>query len=315
MNVPESSTFPDRDLGDVELSVVIVNYNGCDLLEECLRSVLEPGQTVRYETIVYDNASADHSRAMVRELFPTVRLLEGEANIGLCRAFNKGVAASCGKYVLSLDSDTVILPGALDDMIGFLKENPEAGACGATLIYPDGTRQRTARAFPNALSAVFGRRSLMSRIWPDNPFSRRYMMADKEGSLTPYKVDSLSTACMMVRRSVIETVGAYDERYFVYWSDTDWCQRIKKAGKAIYTLPASTVIHNENIKSGHRKVRRTRMVMDFHRGAYYYYATHHAGALNPMRYVAYVGLHLRAYVILFNDEDKRMNRIFGIGSV
>jgi GT2 family glycosyltransferase len=131
-------------------------------------------------------------------------------------------------------------------------------------------------------------------------------MADREGQATPYAVDTLSTACMMVRRAVIDQVGAYDPAYFVYWSDTDWCQRIKKGGWQIVTLPTSTVIHNENIKAGHRKVRRTRMVMDFHQGAYRYYATHHAGPLNPMRYVAWAGLHARAGLLLAADEWRRL---------
>lgn len=288
------------------ISVVIVNYNGGDLLRRCLASLVAHPPARPMEVIVYDNASSDGSRAMVAETFPGVRLIAGAQNLGLCRAFNRGAAAARGAYVLSLDSDTEVTPGAIEDMARWLDANAGTGACGSTLVYPDGTPQRTARAFPTPMAAIFGRRSRLTALFPGNPFSRRYMMADREGSAEPYPVDTLSTACMMVRRAVLDTVGGYDEAYFVYWSDTDWCARIKAAGWRIDTLPTSRVVHNENLKAGHRKVRRTRMVMDFHRGAYRYYSTHHAGPLNPMRYVAWAGLHGRAGLILLADEWRRL---------
>ncbi len=288
------------------ISVVIVNYNGAALLQRCLASLTDHPPVHSSEVIVYDNASTDDSVVMMRASFPQIRVIAGAENLGLCRAFNRGAAAARGDLVLSLDSDTEVTAGAIDDMADWLDANPGTGACGSTLIYPDGTPQRTARAFPTPMAAVFGRRSRLTALFPNNPFSRRYMLADREGSATPYAVDTLSTACMMVRRAVLDTVGAYDEAYFVYWSDTDWCQRIKKGGWRIDTLPTSTVVHNENLKSGHRKVRRTRMVMDFHKGAYRYYSTHHAGPLNPMRYVAWAGLHARAGLLLLGDEWRRL---------
>lgn len=287
------------------LSIVIVNYNGGLLLSRCLQSLALHPPKGTHEVIVYDNGSGDDSLAVMARDFPFVTVLAGDQNLGLCRAFNRGVAAARAALILSLDSDTEVEAGAIDDMVGYLAAHPEAGACGSTLVYPDRTPQRTARAFPSAMSGLFGRRSALTRVFPNNRFSRRYLMADQEGATTPYAVDTLSTACMMVRRSVIDAVGAYDEAYFVYWSDADWCQRIKKGGFAIVTLPTSTVVHNENIKAGHRKVRRTRMVMDFHRGAYRYYATHHAGPFNPMRYVAWAGLHARAALLLAADEWRR----------
>lgn len=288
-----------------EVSVVIVNYNGGALLARCLWSLRDNPPSRPFEVIVRDNASTDDSRSIVRDVMPGAQLVEGATNVGLCRAFNAAAALARAPLLLSLDSDTEVTPGAVEDMARWLDANPGSGACGSTLVYPDGSPQRTARAFPTPMAGLFGRRSALTRLWPGNPFSRRYMMADHEGADTPYEVDTLSTACMMVRRSVIDEVGAYDERYFVYWSDTDWCRRIKAAGHAIVTLPTSTVVHNENIKTSHRKVPRAKMVLDFHRGAYRYYATHHAGALNPMRYAAAVALALRAASELAINEASR----------
>jgi GT2 family glycosyltransferase len=287
------------------VSTIIVNYNGGALLHRCLGALAAHPPARPMEVIVFDNGSTDGSAAMLAAEFPSVRVLGGGGNLGLARGFNRAVAAARGGYVLSLDSDTEVRPGAIEDMARRLDTMPRTGACGATLVDPDGTPQRTARAFPTPMAALFGRRSRLTAMFPGNPFSRRYLMADRAGSAEPYGVDTLSTACMMLRRSVIEEVGGYDERYFVYWSDTDWCRRIKAAGWVIETLPRSLVVHHENLKAGHRQLRRTRMVMDFHRGAYRYYRTHHAGPLNPMRYLAWAGLHARAGLVLAGDEWRR----------
>ncbi len=288
------------------LSVIIVNYNGGALLDACLASLAANPASVATEIILVDNASVDGSRERVAAAHADVKVIALAANLGLTRGFNRGVAAAEGRILLSLDSDTEVTAGALDAMLAVLDATPDAGASGATLVYPDGTPQKTARRFPSPLAGLFGRRSALTRLFPNNPVSRRYLMADHDGVAVPFDVDTLSTACMAVRRSVVEAVGAYDEAFFVYWSDTDWCRRIKAGGWRILSLPGATVVHNENLKARHRKVRRTRMVVDFHRGAYRYYAKHHAGPLNPMRYVALAALSARAGLILGQDEWQRL---------
>ncbi|KPF64340.1 hypothetical protein IP69_18350 [Bosea sp. AAP35] len=288
------------------MSIVIVNYNGGELLKRCLTALKRYAPKAHHETVIVDNASVDGSREWVRQTWPDLRLIECERNLGLTVGFNRGVGSARGEIVLSLDSDTEVTEGAVDAMLGFLDSSPNVGACGCTLVYPDGTPQRTARRFPSPWAGLFGRRALLTRIWPNNRFSRRYLMAEHDGDREPFDVDTLSTACMAVRRAVIDKVGAYDENYFVYWSDTDWCQRIKKGGFRIVSLPGHIVIHNENLKARHRKVRRTRMVVDFHRGAYRYYANHHAGPRNPMRYIAMAALLGRAAAVLLGDEIARL---------
>ncbi len=288
------------------LSIIIVNYNGGMLLRACLASLRRfPARAVT-QIVIVDNASTDGSREWLRSEHPDINLIALESNLGLTRGFNRGVAAARGDILLSLDSDTEVTEGALDAMVEGLAADPSIGAIGATLVYPDGTPQRTARRFPSAMAGLFGRRSALTRLFPGNPFSRRYLMADMADATEPFDVDTLSTACMAVRRSVVDSVGAYDEAFFVYWSDTDWCRRIKRAGWRIVSLPGAIVVHNENLKARHRKVRRTRMVADFHRGAYRYYAKHHAGPLNPMRYLAMGALALRAGIILGQDEFARL---------
>ncbi len=286
-----------------QLSIVIVNYNGGQLVLDCLRSIFEHPPEASFEIVVVDNASVDESAARIAEQFAQVRLIWLTRNRGLTGGFNHGVAQSTGSYILSLDNDTVVLPGSLQRMVAFLDANPRIGACGSELIYPDGTPQQTARRFPHPLNALFGRRSLLTKLFPGNPISQRYLMTEAGPRDVAFEVDTLSTACMMVRRDVVAQVGAYDEAFFVYWSDTDWCRRIKTAGWPIHSLPDSRVIHNENIKARHRKGRRVRSVIDFHRGAYRYFRKHHIRSpFSPMNLVAVVGLSGRAALLLLSDE-------------
>ncbi len=293
----------------IDLSIVIVNYNGGRLVLDCLASIDANPPTSRFEVIVVDNASVDDSAARIAERFPQVDLVRLDRNLGLTVGFNRGAARARGRHVLSLDNDTVVLPGSLQAMVDFLDREPGAGACGCALIYPDGTPQLTARRFPHPLNALFGRRSLLTRLFPGNPISRRYLMADEDRIDGPFEVDTLSTACMTVRREVIERVGAYDEAFFVYWSDTDWCRRIKQAGWTIHSLPGSRVIHNENITGRQRTGRRVRSVLDFHRGAYRYFRKHHIRSpLSPMNLIAVVGLSGRAALLLLADEVRLLQQ-------
>ncbi len=289
-----------------KLSVVMVNYNGGQLVLDCLDSLFNCVPAYDFEVIVVDNKSVDDSTERIRSAFPTVNLLQMEINEGLTKAFNRGVAESCGEYVLSLDNDTIVLPGSLDAMIEFADRTPGAGACGVKLVNPDGSAQHTARRFPRVSNAIFGRGSWLTKWFPGNSVSRSYLMCDEEASEQPYEVDTLSAACLMVRRQVIDEIGPLDESFFVYWCDTDWCFRIKEGGWSIYSIPSHQIIHNENSRTKHRKGRRIRGVIDFHRGVYRFYRKHYVrSSWSPMNVIAIVGLSLRAGLLIAADEFKR----------
>lgn len=300
-----SNTQNDR----LKLSVIIVNYNGGELVLDCLKSLLRNPPNCPYEVLVVDNCSVDNSAATIANQFGSVRLLQMESNRGLTKAFNYGISHSLGEHILSLDNDTIVNPGALDSMVEFLDQTPKAGACGAKLVNPDGSPQHTARRFPNAWNSLFGRGTLLTRWFPNNMISNRYLMRENESLDVPYEVDSLSAACLMVRRSAIDQVGPLDENFFVYWCDTDWCFRIKAGGWKIFSLPSHEIIHNENSRTRHRKGRRIRGVLDFHKGVYRFYRKHYIrSAWNPMNLVALVGLTTRAGLLIAGDEIKRILR-------
>lgn len=292
---------------DVDVSIVLVNYNGGDLLARCLASIAEAPPRRAFEVIVVDNASVDDSADRALRDHPAVAVIRNAQNVGLARAFNQGARASRGRHVLALNNDAMVTPGAIDALSDALDARPELGAVGSGIVDADGRPERTARRFPHPLNALFGRRSLLTRWLPGNPISARYLMAECEGRTEPYEVDWVSLASMMVRREAIEQVGLLDEGFFVYWVDADWCHEIRDAGWSIAAVPASRVVHEEGIRAKRRGVWRPRMLLDFHLGAYRYFRKHHLRSRwNPLAPLVFGGLMARAGVLLLADSLRRI---------
>jgi N-acetylglucosaminyl-diphospho-decaprenol L-rhamnosyltransferase len=291
------------------ISILIVNYNGGELFDVCLRSLANEAPRRPFEIVVVDNASRDGSADRAVAAYPSIRLVRNPGNVGLARAFNQALRASTGRYLLCLDNDTVALPGAIDALADYLDEHEDVAVAGSRLLNPDGTLQHTARRFPHPLNALFGRRSLLTRLFPRNPISRGYLMSERETLDTPYEVDWVSTAALMTRRTATDKVGGLDEDFFVYWVDADWCHRFKRAGWRIVCVPASSIVHNENLKAGRRDARRYRMIVDFHRGAWLYYRKNQLQhRLGPMALVCMGSLAARAAVLIAVDEARRLLR-------
>lgn len=287
----------------VDLSILIVNFNTRDLLSACLRSVAATVRRHTWEVIVADNASADGSVAMLRRDWPEVKVIETGANLGFARANNKALAVAQGRYLLLLNSDTEVLPDALDELVGFMDAHPAAGVAAPHLLNSDLTDQGTARAFPSPLAVLFGRKSLLTRLFPDNPWSQRYLVGRQHRGNEPFRVDWVSGACLMVRREAVERAGPLDEQFFMYWEDADWCRRIGNAGYAVYCVPSARVVHHEGQSS---KGRSAFLVVVFHRSVYHYFTKHHAPQrLHPLRLLAAAGLTGRALSIIAADRVTR----------
>jgi GT2 family glycosyltransferase len=286
----------------VDLSILIVNYNGGELVDTCIASIYENPPSGEFEIVFIDNASTDGSFERVREKFPDMVCQANEANVGLALAFNDALRLARGRYLMSLDNDTRILPGALDRLVEAMDADPGIGIGGSMLHNPDMSLQRTFRRKPSWLNAIFGRRSLITAIWPTNPISARYLMDEQLEAEEPFEVDWVSTAALAISRKAYETAGGLDEDFFVYWVDADWCARVKAAGFRIVAIPDSHIIHDENLKAKRRARKNTRMVKDFHRGAYLYYRKNHARArFHPMALFAWVALSTRANLMIFTD--------------
>ena len=256
----------------MDLSIIIVNYNTKELLCQTLESVFRNHPKYRFEVFVVDNHSTDGSCEMVREMFPQVLLIENDENEGFSRANNQAIKVSQGRYVLLLNSDTIVLADALDTMLEFLEDNPSIGAVGCKVVLPNGKLDLACRrSFPTPMNALFQALGL-SRLFPKNPLFAQYNLTHLDEDKT-YPVDCLVGAFMMVRRETIEQVGLLDENFFMYGEDIDWCYRIKQAGWEIYYHPGAKIIHYKGASSEKRKYR---MIYEFHRAMLIFYTKHYA---------------------------------------
>ncbi len=290
--------------GLFEVTIVIVNYNTRQELHRCLESIENTPPAFSYQIVVVDNRSLDGSVDMVRKHFPQVELIENQCNIGLVRACNLAFRHVSSPFVALLDSDTLIEAGSLDRLYGFLVSHPQAGVVAPRVLNPDGTVQRTARSFPSAVNALFGRQSLLTRLFPDNRWSRNYLQAQNLDGSSPYQVDWVAFACMLFRTEVLNQVGPLDEDYFVYWSDADFCKKVSSRGYEIYCIPEAKIIHVEQNRRGRK--RSPGSIIDFHRGSYLFYRKHFAvSPLHPMAWVALIGLSLRTLMLLIINQFRR----------
>jgi GT2 family glycosyltransferase len=170
-----------------------------------------------------------------------VRLVVNERNLGYTKANNIGIRLSRGKFVLLLNPDTVVHEGALRALIACAEAHPEVGIIGAKLLNPDGSIQRSARSFPDIGAGLF-RNTLLGRLFPNNPFVRRYLLTDF-GYDAVREVDWVSGAAMLVRREVFERIGLLDEGFWAYCEDVDFCWRARQAGFAVLFCPDAVITH------------------------------------------------------------------------
>lgn len=285
--------------GPVDLSVLVVTYNSREFIDACLSAVERTVRRCSVEVIVVDNASSDDTAAHLRGRWPSVTTIDMGRNAGFAVANNRAFAASTGRHVVLLNGDAVVEPGALDGLVEFLDEHPEAGVAAPKLCNLDGTDQGTARAFPTPAAAVWGRRSPLTRAFPRSRWARRYLVGRDRAGDDAFRVDWVSGACLMVPRRVVQRVGGLDESFFMHWEDADWCRRITAAGHEVWCVPTLRVVHEEG---GSRRGWPVSQVRHFHRGAYRYYCKHHLrGPRVVLRPVAATALAVRAALVMASN--------------
>jgi GT2 family glycosyltransferase len=225
----------------MDISVVIVNWNTRDILRDCLKTIYEQTARVDFEVVVVDNASEDGSVEMVRSEFPQAVLLANQKNVGYAAANNQGMKIAGGRYVLVLNSDTLILDGAIDKMVEFADAHPGAGVLGCRVRNADGTLQPTCFMFPSALNSFLSALYL-NKLFPRSRFFGREAMSWWDRN-DVREVEVVTGCFMLVRKEALDEIGLMDERFFMYAEETDWCWRFRKAGWQVLFTPTAEIVH------------------------------------------------------------------------
>lgn len=222
----------------VDVSVIIVAWNVRKLLEECLVSVFQETKDIEFEVIYVDNASVDGSTDLIREKFPSVKIVQNNKNLGFIKANNQGITIAKGRYVLLLNSDTLVLDNAIAKIVTFADKHPEAAVIGGKVLNPDRTLQRNCLTFHSLTQIVLGA-TFLYKIFPRQAGERmNWWNYDEER-----EVEAIVGCFSLVRREAFEKIGLMDEDYFVYCDDRDWCYRFHKAGWKVLFTPEPKIIH------------------------------------------------------------------------
>ena len=277
MSVTAGSGQPDSS---ASVDVVIVNFNAGAFLPPCLASLANEAVG---RIIVVDNDSNDDSHALVTALSVTagnVCWLQTGSNLGFGRAANRGVAAAQSEFVLLLNPDTVVLPGAVATLAACLASSDDVGIVGPEVVNADGSRYPSARAFPDLIDAMG--HGALGLVAPRNRWSARYR--------NPDRVDWVSGTAMLLRRSAFEQVGGFDETYFMYVEDVDLCWRLRSAGWSVRYEPSATVRHSIG---GSSEQQPYAMIVAHHRSLWRFARTTTTGLRRIALPAVAVGLLLR----------------------
>jgi len=236
-----------------ELSVVILSYNTRRFLFRCLSSLKKVKSEVNFEVIVVDNASSDGSPEMVKKNFPDFRLVENEKNLGFAAGNNQTKRLVKGEYILFLNSDTLIKKGVLKKTLAMLKSQPDIGALTCKLVLPDGSLDKdTGRSFVTPWVGLVHLFLKLDRIFPHSKIFGRYWYGYIPEDVT-HEVDAIQGAFFLTRKFVLDSVGWFDEDYFLDGEDIDLCWKIKKKGWRIIYYPEVSIIHFKGVSKGKLK--------------------------------------------------------------
>jgi len=222
-----------------DLTISIVSYNSLKFLKPCLDSIYNGPHSIKYDIVVVDNASSDGSPKFIKNNYPLVILILNDKNIGFSAANNKAINRTNSKYIMLINSDCQVYEGSIDNL-------------GPKIVNSDGSIQHSCRRFPSIMNAGF--HTILTGIAPNNPFSRKYKLADVNRDI-PFGVDWVSGSCMVIRREALKDTGGLDENYFMYVEDIDICYRMWQENWKVYYYPHCKIMHHIGGSSGNQQVR------------------------------------------------------------
>jgi GT2 family glycosyltransferase len=253
------------------IDLVIVNYNSTELLHDCLASIKWSCNGSQPNVVVTDNGSKDPIE-YIRKTYSDITVVRNRENIGFSKAINAIMSTTNAPYVVLLNPDTIVLTDHfLESVASFMDVHPDVGILGPGILDSDGRIQGSARSFPRFHSLFFGRRSLLTKIFPKSRLASANILTKNANNTEPLEVDWVSGACMVIRRRALQQVGMMDERFFMYWEDVDWCKRMWDRGWRVVYWPAVKIMHHVGGSSESRVIRS---VFEFHKSAILYFNKH-----------------------------------------
>lgn len=240
----------------MKLSIVIVNFNTKAVISNCLDSLYthyaKEFQNKIFEVFIVDNASSDGSVSYLRKKYSWAKLIENSENVGFSKANNYAIAKSQGEYVLFLNPDTIVPQSTIKEIIAYLEKNPVVGIATCKVLLKNGTLDDAShRGFPTPLRALFHFIGLAS-LFPQSPFFNGYHLGYQDMHIS-HEIDACAGAFLMIRRTVGDAVGWFDEDYFWYGEDLDLCFKVKQKGYKVMYVPTVTITHLKGASSGLKK--------------------------------------------------------------
>jgi N-acetylglucosaminyl-diphospho-decaprenol L-rhamnosyltransferase len=291
--VPANETEPDW-------AAVVINYEAGAALWDCVRSLLADTSAGRPpEVVVVDNGSSDGSAAAVARSLPAVKVLHPGANLGYARAANLGITATHAPVVAVCNPDLEVEEGAAGALVPRLAAEADLGAVGPLIRNTDGTIYPSARSDPRVRDAVG--HGLLGFVWRTNPFTRRYRQLDADPS-RPRDVDWVSGAAVWLRRDALDTVGGWDERYFMYVEDVDLCWQLRRRGWRVGYEPGAVVTHVQGATTAKHPYR---MITEHHRSLYRFASKRWRGARRLALPLAAAFLAVRAALAMADHALRR----------
>lgn len=238
----------------IDVSIIIISYNTKDLTTECLNSIKKNvSKKITYEVIVVDNASKDGSPEFLKKNFPEFTIIPENENLGFAKANNVGIKKSTGRYILFLNSDTVVYTGTLEYMVNFMDEHKDAGASTCKVELTNGEIDDAShRGFPTPWNAIT-HFSGLSKVFPKSKLFSGYWQGWKDLSKI-HTIEVLAGAFMLVRREAGADANWWDEAYFFYGEDVDFCYQLGQRGWRIYYVPTVSILHYKGASGGIKKV-------------------------------------------------------------
>ena len=225
----------------MDLSIIVTHHNTPELLDVCIKSIKNSIKGIKHEIIIADSGPTEESREFIKDLYSDIKLVSFKNNVGYSKIVNAAINKTRGDYILILNADIVVLEGSIIKMLKYIKSHPRVGIVGPQLIDFIGNVQISCFSKPT-LGAIIARRTFLGKLDWGKKRLERFSINDRDKQ-TIKKVDWLQGAAIMIRKEAAKKVGPWDERFFMYFEDADWCRRFWQNGYGVVYLPSAQMAH------------------------------------------------------------------------